>query len=145
MGKKNCEAAGASLILRLAIASLFFAAAFGKFSGGLDGVVGYFQSVFAETWLPMWLVTLHARVIPFIELLIPIWLILGFKLRLAWFVTGLTTVSLAFGMMVARQYDVAADNYLYVLMSVAGLYFSQFDCLSIDGRKCCKKERCSTE
>jgi len=36
-------------------------------------------------------------------------------------------VFMVIGMVVAKQYDVAADNYFYVLMACAGLYFSPHD------------------
>jgi len=125
-----------SLVVRLAVASLFFAAAVAKFKGGwqsLDGVVAFFQQTFAETWLPKSLVTLHARVTPFMEALIVLWLIVGYRLRLGWCVTGLFMVSLAFGMAVAGKHDAAANNYAYVLVCCAGLYFSRFDRYSFDG------------
>lgn len=134
----ECERSAISLILRVAVASLFVAAAVGKFTNGLDGVVQYFQATFKDTWLPTSMVTIHARITPFAELLIPIWLIVGYHLRIAWIFTGLFTVSLAFGMMVAGKYPIAANNYFYVLLICAGLYFSPYDKLSVDGMRCCK-------
>ena len=56
-------------------------------------------------------------------------------MALAWIFTSLVTISLAFGMVVARKYDVAADNYFYVFLCCAGLYFSQFDRFSVDAIK----------
>lgn len=125
-----------SLMLRLAVASLFLAAAVGKLKGGwhsLSNVVAYFQQTFAETWLPTGLVTLHARLTPFMEALIVVWLIVGFRLKAAWCVTTLFMLSLAFGMAVAGKHDAAANNYTYVLICCVGLYFSRFDRYSFDG------------
>lgn len=130
---RNVEGGWISLVLRLAVASLFTATAAAKFINGLDGVAAQFQTIFQATWLPMPLVALHARAVPFIEALIPIWLVVGFRLRWAWIFTALFMVSLAFGMGVAKQYATAADNYLYVLIFCAGLYFSRFDRWSADG------------
>ncbi len=124
-----------SLILRVAIASLFVATSVGRFQKGMAGVeavVGYFQSMFKDTWLPMPLVTLHAHLLPYIEALIPIWLIVGWRLRYAWVFTSLFMVTLAFGMTVVQKYDVAATNFLYVLICCWGLYFSRYDRLSVD-------------
>ncbi len=129
------EASWISLILRIAMASLFAVASINKFAGGLSGVAAYFQSVFEPTWLPLPLVAIHAKVIPFAEGLIAIWLLVGLHLRLAWFFTGFVTISLAFGMAVASKYDVAANNYFYVLLCCAGLYFSPLDRWSLDGLK----------
>lgn len=135
---KNCGVETAiSLVLRIAVASLFGAAAIAKFSSGNpEGLVSYFQSTFQETWLPAGLVTLYAKLVPYIEALIPIWLLSGYKLKLGWFVTSIFMVSLAFGLVVAKSPG-AADNYMYVLVCCAGLYFSQFD--SVCFFKCSKK------
>ena len=132
MAKPICERCWISFILRLSVASIFVAAAVPKFMGGLESVVSSFQAAFKDTWLPMPLVVLHARILPYLEALIPVWLIVGFRLRLAWVVTTLLMVSLGFGMLVAKQGGIAADNYFYVLFCLAGLYFSQFDRWSID-------------
>ena len=78
------------------------------------------------------LVKFHAMLVPYIEVLIPAWLLIGFRLRLGWVVTSLFLLSLAFGTLVAKQGDVAAHNYFYVMVCLAGLYFSQFDKWSVD-------------
>jgi len=125
-----------SLLLRLAVASLFLAAAVGKLKNGgqgLDNVVAYFQQTFAETWLPTSLVTLHARITPFVEALIALWLVVGYKLKAGWCLTCLFMISLAFGMAVAGKHDTAANNYAYMLICCAGLYFCRFDRYSLDG------------
>ncbi len=136
-----------SLLLRIAVASLFIGAVVPKFREGMD-LVAAFQGMFQGTWLPMPLVKLHARLTPWAELLIPIWLISGFRLRWAWLFTGLFIISLAFGMIVAKQGPSAADNYSYLLLAIAGLYFSRFDTLNVDailggkGGDCCGGTSC---
>lgn len=131
--EKHTEGCWVSLILRLAVALLFIGAAVPKWMGPPGATAASFQEFFKETWLPLSLVNLHGRLVPWIEALIPIWLLLGFRLRLAWVFTALFLVSLAFGMVVAQKGDIAAYNYLYVLIACAGLHFSQFDRFSIDG------------
>ena len=134
MSKKNCEGCWISLVLRVAFASLFVAAVIPKWShgkAGLDSLVTNFQTLFKDTWLPRQLVTLQARLVPYIEVVIPIWLLAGFKLRFAWVFTALFLTTLAFGMMVAQSSG-AADDYFYVLIACAGIYFSQYDRTSID-------------
>ena len=126
--EKDCVKGCVSLVLRLAIASLFIATAVSKFQTGLGQLVPYFQSTFKGTWLPMPLVTLYAWLIPWIEALIPLWLLSGIRLKSAWFFTALFMVSLGFGLVVAKS-PVAASNYMYVLICCAGLYFSPYDCL----------------
>lgn len=134
----DCAKGGASLLLRLAVASIFIAAVVGKFQMGFGQMVPMFQGMFKETWLPGSMVTIYATVLPWLELLIPVWLLSGFRLKCAWLFTGLVLISLAFGMMVAKNIPVATGNYMFVLMCCAGLYFSSFDCLQWG---CCKKEK----
>lgn len=144
MEKKNCTEWLISLILRLAISSLFIATATAKFTGGLGGVVQYFHMAFKDSWLPMWLVSLQAHLIPWAEALIPIWLLTGYKLKAGWVFTALVLVSLSFGMAVLGKFDIASHNYIYVLIACAGLYFSKYDFCCLGGKsKCCcgdKKE-----
>jgi len=136
--KSDCAKGGASLLLRLAVASIFIAAVVGKFQMGFGAMVPMFEGMFKETWLPMPLVTLFAMVLPWLEILIPIWLLSGYRLKCAWLFTGLVLIALAFGVLVAKKMDVALANYMYVLMCCAGLYFSTFDCLQWG---CCAKEK----
>lgn len=132
---QNKEGCWISLILRVAVASLLLAATIPKWMGGVEGTVSHFQALFKESWLPLPLVTLQARLVPFVELLLPIWLLVGFRLRLAWIVTCFFLVTLGFGMVVAGQYETAAHNYFYVLLSCAGLYFSRYDAFGVGGQK----------
>lgn len=126
----------AAVLLRLAIGSLFLAAAVRKLQGGAETIqqtVQYFQTTFEETWLPSLLVTAHAYATPFVEAIIVVWLISGFRLRAAWVFTALFTTSLAFGMAVAGKFDTAASNYTYVLICCVGLLLSRYDRIRIDG------------
>jgi uncharacterized membrane protein YphA (DoxX/SURF4 family) len=135
--RAHTEEAWISLILRLAIASLFGAAAVNKFVGGTEGVVKYFESIFATTWLPASMVTLQAQAVPYVEALIAIWLVLGCFLRVGWIFTSLFMISLAFGMTVAQKYDSAMHNYILVFVCTMGLYYSKFDRFSLGKNKNC--------
>jgi hypothetical protein len=77
-------------------------------------------------------VTVHAYATLFIEPLIVIWLITGFRLRIGWILASLFMISLAFGMAVAGKHDTAANNFNYVLICCVGLYLSQYDRFSLD-------------
>ena len=127
MDKKCSVESWISLILRLSFVSLFATAAIGKFVDGLGTIVTGFTELFKDTWIPTPLVILHARLIPWLEALIAIWLLLGVRLKEAWVLTALTLISLAFGMVVLKQAATASANYIYVFMACVGLYFSQFD------------------
>lgn len=125
--KKDCEFVGASILVRLAMAAVFAAAAINKFIGGIPQVVGYFELQFAETWLPLFLVKPLAISIAFIESILAIWLLSGFRLVYAWMASGLLMIVLIFGMCVVKQYPIAADNAIYLLVITAGLLLSRYD------------------
>jgi len=125
----------ASLVLRVAVGSLFLAASVRKLQGGAETIqktVGFFRTTFEHTWLPGTLVNIHAYATPFVEALIVLWLISGLRLMAAWVFTSLFTISLAFGMSVAGKFDTAADNYTYVLICCAGLLLSRYDRFRVD-------------
>jgi len=135
---KEKGAAWASLILRLAMGSLFIASAVSKLSGGFDNleeVVAVYQKPFTQTWLPARLVMIHLYLTPFIESLLPVWLFLGLRLRWAWIVTCLYLMTLAFGKVVAQDYLTAAHNYNYVFIAAVGLYLSSYDRFNLCPRK----------
>lgn len=125
--KDNCELSWVSYILRLAMGSLFFVAGVNKFVMGLGNAAGYVIGTFSKTWLPAFLVTPYAYVLPFAEIAIAVWLLSGQKLKEAWIATALILISLAFGMAVAQQYPTAASNYVYVVIACLGLYVSKYD------------------
>lgn len=121
-----------SLILRMSIISLFAAAAISKLDGGVAGTVAYFSSIFEKTWLPMVLIKPYAAAVMFIEIGLAIWILIGIRLRAAWIVTGLFTITLAFGMLVAGEYGTASDNYIYVLICCIGLLLNGYDHINMD-------------
>ena len=132
MEKNNTEGAWISLILRIAMAALFVGAVVPKFQRGTESIVVMFQGSYKDSWLPMPLVTLHARLVPWIELLLPLWLAAGWRLRWAWAAAALFMTTLAFGMIVAEKGGVAASNFQYVLICCVGLYFSRYDRFGLD-------------
>ena len=129
MGKDCSKECWISLILRMAFVSLFAVASVGKFAGGLDAVAAQFSEMFKGSFLPLPLVVFYARLLPFLEALIAVWLLLGIFLKEAWIFTAAILISLAFGIVAAHQN--AADNYMYVLMACVGLYFSEFDTCNV--------------
>ena len=129
MGKDCSKESWISFILRMAFVSLFAVASAGKFVGGLNAVAAQFSEMFKGTFLPLPLVILYARLIPFLEAIIAIWLLMGIRLKEAWIFTAIILISLAFGLVIGRQN--AADNYMYVLIACVGLYFSEFDTCNV--------------
>jgi uncharacterized membrane protein YphA (DoxX/SURF4 family) len=116
-----------SVFLRLSIGSLFLSAGIMKLPGGISGTVGYYSSLFEHSLLPSLLVRAHASVILFVELALGAWLLSGYRLAIAWKVAAALLATLAIGMLFAGKYDVASDNYVYVLLSLGGLLASRYD------------------
>ena len=116
-----------SALLRAALGSLFLSAAIMKLPGGIASTVSYYSTLFEHSLLPHFLVVAHASVIMAVEFLLAAWLLSGYRLALGWKVSASVLVSLAVGMVFARKFDVAADNYVYVALSLVGLATSRFD------------------
>jgi hypothetical protein len=127
MSNANLSLQLISLLTRLTIAVLFGAAAINKFIGGIPGVVAFFQKTFESTWLPDWLVTLQAYQIAFLEAIIALWLVTGYRLQFGWFFTGLVLVSLVFGNQVAMKFATASGDTIYIIVVCIGIYVSRFD------------------
>jgi hypothetical protein len=113
--------------MRLSIGTLFLCAATVKTPLGIPGIIAYYSSLLDKSLLPAFLVKIHAALILFLEFGLAFWLISGWQLRLAWKAAGIVLITLAIGMIFAGKYDVANDNYLYVLLCVVGLFASRFD------------------
>lgn len=116
-----------SLILRLAIGSLFLGAAIIKVQGGVDGNIAYYMGIFEKSIFPIFIVKIHASVIMFVEFILAFWLFSGFKLKQAWIASAITLVSLAFGMIFVYKFDVVSDNIIYVALSGLGVLLAPYD------------------
>lgn len=131
--KNHVELWWISLIVRIAMASLFFVAALSKFMMGLDAMTAHILTTFKDTILPSWMLSPYATILPFAEALIPVWLLTGYKLRAGWVFTAFLLVTLAFGLSVSKQS--AADVYIYLLVACLGLYLSRYDRCVLGGKK----------
>ncbi len=116
-----------SVLFRAGVATLFLVTAFNKFSGGLTSITNIFSYILAQTGLPQSLVTQVEKILPYTELGMGVWLITGIKLRWAWFFSGILMVTLCFGLLMAEDYARVADNFHYLLIIAAGLFFSRYD------------------
>lgn len=100
-----------------------------KWINGPAAFIGYISSAFAKTWAPAPLVTLLGWVIIIAEVVLGIWLISGFRARLAWFLTALYMFMLTFGETMLGDYAVVSNNWHYVVLALVAGALS-----------CCKKE-----
>lgn len=116
-----------SVLMRLSIGTLMLVAALNKVPHGIEGTVAYFTGIFEKSLLPLFLVKIYAASIMFVEFIVAAWLFSGIKLKEAWIATGLLLISLAVGMLFAGKHDVAASNYVYVVIAGIGLLTSSYD------------------
>jgi len=97
--------------------------------------ISWTQGVFAESWLPMWLVTLEARLIPGVEIAIGVMLFLGFKTRLALIMAIVLMATLVFGMNVVQNWELVSRHVIYVIALYLLLHNLEFNQKSIDARQ----------
>ena len=100
-----------------------------------EGFIIWTQSVFADSWLPMWLVTLEARLIPGVEIAVGVLLLLGFKTRIALIVAIVLMATLVFGMNVVQNWELVNRHVIYVIAFYLLLHNLEFNQKSIDARQ----------
>ena len=92
------------------------------------------QAQFAETWLPVWLVTLEARLIPGVEVVIGALLLVGYKTRWAIVAAMILMYTLVFGMIILQNWEIVARHLIYVLCFYVLLHNIEFNAHSLDRR-----------
>ena len=92
------------------------------------------QAQFAETWLPMWLVTLEARLIPGVEVAVGVLLLVGFKTRWALVAAMILMYTLVFGMIILQNWEIVARHLIYALSLYVLLHNIEFNAHSLDRR-----------
>ena len=90
------------------------------------------QAQFAETWLPMWLVTLEARLIPGVEVVVGVLLLVGYKTRWAIVAAMILMYTLVFGMIILQNWEIVARHLIYALSLYVLLHNLEFNAHSLD-------------
>ncbi len=90
------------------------------------------QAQFAETWLPMWLVTLEARLIPGVEVVVGALLLVGYKTRWAIVAAMILMYTLVFGMIILQNWEIVARHLIYALCFYVLLHNIEFNAQSLD-------------
>ncbi len=90
------------------------------------------QAQFAETWLPMWLVTLEARLIPGVEVVVGVLLLVGYKTRWALVASMILMYTLVFGMIILQNWEIVARHLIYALSFYVLLHNIEFNAHSLD-------------
>jgi thiosulfate dehydrogenase [quinone] large subunit len=93
------------------------------------------QGVFADSWLPGWLVTLEARLIPGVEIIIGVMLLLGLKTRLALIAAFVLMATLVFGMNVVQNWELVSRHLIYVIAFYLLLTNLEYNEFSMDARR----------
>ena len=96
--------------------------------------VQWTQDLFANTWLPVWLVTLEARAIPGVEIAIGALIFVGFKTRWAVLAGMLLLATLLFGMVTLQDWEIVARHLIYALCFYVLLYNTELNQFSMDWR-----------
>lgn len=100
--------------------------------------IDWTRGVFENTWLPEWLVTLEAQLIPGVEMLIGILLIVGFKTRFAVILGFVLMATLVFGMNIVQDWELVNRHLIYVIALFILMYNMELNEFSIDGRRSSK-------
>lgn len=98
-----------------------------KFAEGLT-------SEFSETYLPEILVLPFAYALPFIELVLGLLLVLGWKTKFASIAGGLLIAVLLFGMAMQEDWGGVGNLMVYAIFFFLLLKNLEFNCLGIDSK-----------
>ena len=96
--------------------------------------IGYVEGLFADTWLPMWLVTLEARLIPGVEILLGVLVFAGYQTRWALLGCMALLASLLFGMVLLEDWEIVSRHLIYALCFYVLLHNTDCNHVSIDNR-----------
>lgn len=119
----------ASLLIRLDLGLVMFFFGLNKFlaEGGVLTTIERLAGQFKDTPIPGFLVLPFAAAIPFAEVVVGVLLVLGLMTRAVYLATGLLLVGLTAGMAVLQKPDVVANNLIYMVLVVAGLWCAAKD------------------
>lgn len=105
----------AECILRGAIGILLFFAGLDKILMGLESFVAKTSVSFVDTWLPAGIVSIFLLILPVLEILLGIWLLLGWKRQWALFIVGHLFVIFMFGHMILGDSELVVHDLLYII------------------------------
>ena len=106
-------------LLRWAMGLFMLVAGMGKIMGGLSMFVANMSGGFAESFLPMALVTGFFYLVPFIEILLGLMLLLSWKRECALWTTGVLMIVFLFGHLAKGDMGNISSIMIYIMV-VAG-------------------------
>ena len=127
----------AEWLLRWALAVFFFFAGLGKILGGVSAFVYQMTPGFEDSMLPIGLVAGFFWILPFLEVLLGGWLLIGFRREGGLLLTGLLLIIFMFGHKIMGDMVGIMPIFIYILVVAGALYLPaawEFKCC-----KMCKK------
>jgi thiosulfate dehydrogenase [quinone] large subunit len=131
MNLNKIDLSFAALVMRLGVGLAFFMAGLGKILNFNVRVTGMEDS-FTETWLPDFLVSIFANLLPFAEIILGSLLLLGLFLRPALYLGGLLLIVLNFGLLVRGDGNVAKSNIAYLIIIALDIILLNYNKYSLD-------------
>lgn len=122
------------LVLRLAFGQLMLFAGINKFwnEGPVSNVSAGLMKRFEGTYLPELMLMPYSYALPYIEVVLGLVLLVGLFSRQALAVTALLLLSLAFGVIVLKDYPTAAANTVYAALAALAFLLARWDDFSAD-------------
>lgn len=131
----------AEWLLRWALAVFFFFAGLGKIMGGVSVFVYQMTPGFEGSILPLALVAGFLWIVPFLEVLLGLWLFIGWHREYALWLNGILLILFLFGHKVMGDMDGIMPIFVYLLVVAGALYLpAAWDCCgSCKDGNCCEK------
>jgi thiosulfate dehydrogenase [quinone] large subunit len=118
---------------RFALGLLLLVAGLKKFFGpGPEGFMNWILKEFAATPLPPWSLAPYGFALPFIEVALGLFLIVGLFHRAALVATAGLLLSLGFGKMLLGDHQTVAQIFLYLLIAAWTMKNGEEDQLTLD-------------
>jgi len=97
--------------------------------------IAWTQGVFAESWIPEWLVTFEARLIPGVEIIIGVMLLLGLKTRVALVAAFALMATFVFGMIFVQDWELVSRHLIYAIALYLLTHNLEYNEYSMDARQ----------
>ena len=130
--KKNSGTQASEWLLRGSFGIFLLFSGIGKFMMGIDTFVGFIVPGFEETFLPKLLVTAFAYAMPFLEFLLGLWLLTGFKRDWALIGTGKFLAILMFGLLLQGNVDTVNKVFIYIFIIAYTLSLPKYKMMKED-------------
>ncbi len=97
--------------------------------------IAWAQNLYAETWIPGWLVTIEAMLIPGVEIIVGLLLLLGYQTR--WALVGAFALmsTLLVGMIVLEDWAIVSRHIIYALSFYLLLHNIEYNHYSLDAKR----------